>query len=586
MEWNLKLIYESNEAFEAELLSLDDDIKKIATLKGTLNCLNGFKNYVVLFNELERKISKLFTYASMSNDLDQRNSETSTNLARVYGKYNEFMFAQSFVEPELLSNKLEDVLKWCEDKELASYEFIMKKLFRMNAYVKDANLEGVMANYNEATNGYNKLYSQLVIVDNHPNTVQLSDGSKIDVQMANMTYYLGILKNQSDREKVFKAVYDFYASHKSTIAGIYNGIMQSELAAVKNRGYDSILQSHLYYNNIDPEVYLSLINTTKANTAPIKKYYDLRKKYFNLDKLCTFDRFLKFRESNKEYTYFESKRLVLEACSKMGSDFYDKACLALLDGRVSVAVKDGKRTGAYSTGTYNEGSFILLNHSNDLSSAFTIAHEAGHSIHTLYANEAQPIELANYTIFVAEVASTFNEQLFLDYMMEHTTDKNERIVLLQESIDGLIGTFYRQALFADYEYQAHKLVENNIPVNHEELSKIMINLYNDYYGIDISKEPGKQYVWAYIPHFYNSPFYVYQYATSYSASLAIYDAVKNNKEGAYDAYINLLKSGGSDYPVELLKRAGVDLTTSEPFMAVVNRLADLVDMLESELNND
>ena len=586
MEWNLKLIYESNEAFESDLENLDRDIKIIQTLKGTLNTLEGVKKYAKLFNELNRKISKLFTYASMSNDLDQRNSETSTNLARVYNKYNEFSFAEAFVEPELLTNKLEDVLEWCKDDELKEYDFIMRKLFRMNAYVKNAELEGIMANYNEVTNGYNKLYSQLVIVDNFPKKVELTDGSTIEVQMANMTYYLGTLKNQEDRRRVFKAVYDYYDSHKSTIAGIYNGIMQSELANIKNRGYDSILQSHLYYNNIDTNVYLSLINTTKNNTAPIKKYYELRKNYFKLDKLNTFDRFLKFRESTHEYTYEESKKMVLEACSKMGPDFYSKACQALEDGRVDVLVKDGKRTGAYSTGTYNEGSFILLNHSNDLNSAFTIAHECGHSIHTLYANEAQPISLADYTIFVAEVASTFNEQLFLDYMMEHTTDKNERIVLLQESIDGLIATFYRQALFADYEYQAHKLVEENTPINHEVLSNIMIDLYKTYYNIDIKEEPGKKFVWAYIPHFFNTPFYVYQYATSYSASLAIYEAVKNNKEGAFDAYINLLKSGGSDYPVELLKKAGVDLTTSDPFMAVVNRLKYLVDTLESELQNE
>ena len=285
-----------------------------------------------------------------------------------------------------------------------------------------------------------------------------------------------------------------------------------------------------------------------------------------------------------EYSYQASKEMVLDACKALGEDYYNHACQALEDGRVSALSTDGKRTGAYSTSTYEEGTFILLNHNNNLDSAFTVAHEAGHSIHSLYSNENQEYENANYTIFVAEIASTFNEQLFLDYIMKKSNDKAEKIQVLQQALDNIMSTFYRQTLFANYEDLAHKLVENGTPVTCEALQAIMEELYLKYYGIDLKSEPLKNNVWAYIPHFYHSPYYVYQYATSFAASLAIYENVKSGKEDALNNYIKMLSMGGSTYPVDIVKVAGVDLTKTDAFKAVVNRMDELVDQLEALLN--
>jgi oligoendopeptidase F len=230
--------------------------------------------------------------------------------------------------------------------------------------------------------------------------------------------------------------------------------------------------------------------------------------------------------------------------------------------------------------------FILLNYSKTLGDVFTVAHEAGHSIHSMYASEAQPSTLQNYTIFVAEVASTFNEHNLLDYIInESKASKNEKIALLQRAIDDILATFYRQTLFAIYELETHKLVESQQPITADILSKIMIDLYKEFYDLDITSEEVKQYVWAYIPHLFYTPFYVYQYATSFAASLKLYEDVKNNLAGAFDNYINLLKSGGSDYPVIQLQKAGVDLTKEDAFKAVVNRLNELVNELELVLNS-
>ena len=271
--------------------------------------------------------------------------------------------------------------------------------------------------------------------------------------------------------------------------------------------------------------------------------------------------------------------MVLDACKSLGEDYYQHAYRALEDGRVSVYTTDGKRTGAYSTSLYKEGSFILLNHNDNLDSAFTVAHEAGHSIHSLYANEHQDEVNAGYTIFVAEIASTFNEQLFLDYVKSHSHSKNEKIVVLQQAIDNIISTFYRQTLFADYELQAHQLVEQKQPITAEALSNIMTDLYKKYYGISLKDEPYKENVWAYIPHFFHTPFYVYQYATSFAASLAIYENVKKDYKNL-DKYLEMLSMGGSTYPIEIVKTAGVDLTKPDAFLAVVHRMEELVEELK------
>ena len=583
-DWNLKLIYESEEAFENDFNELSNDIKNILSLKGKLNNPEGLINFAKYNRQLDSRLSNVYIYAAMAHDLNQKDLVASKRYQKVFSKYMEVIQAVSFVDPELLKNKKEDLLGWCDTyPELKPLKYQFTNLYRLNKFVKSAKIEAIMANYNDTISGYTNLYDNLVVADNSPVKATLKDGSEVDVSMANYAYLLGTLKEQEDRRIVFEALYNYYDKHKKTLAQIYKGIMSGELAEARNRGYKSILESRLYSNNIDKKVYTSLVSVARNFNQPLKRYYKLRKKYFGLKELHTYDRMLKFRTSSKVYTYEESKRLVLEADKELGEDFYNKAKEVMADGRVSVYPKDGKSTGAYSNSTYEKGTIIMLNHTDDLNSAFTLAHEAGHSIHSMYSIEAQPYETHDYTIFVAEVASTFNEARFLDYMMKNTTDKNERIVLLQEAIDGLVATFYRQTLFADYELQAHTLFEKGEVIDEEVLSNIMKDLYKKYYGINLETEELKKYVWAYIPHLFHSPFYVYQYATSYATSQAIYMNVKNNVSGAFDSYINLLKSGGSDYPVELIKRAGVDLTTKEPFMAVVKRLDELVTMLEKEL---
>ncbi|MCM1130522.1 MAG: oligoendopeptidase F [Roseburia sp.] len=581
-EWNLGLIYKNHEDFLKELGEFPKEIELAEGLKGKLNSLEGMLEYERVMKIIDERIERLFCYASMKHDLNQKDTKASEDYQRVYQLFNELLSKTAFINPELLSNDKAKLFEYLKNERLKKYHYKLDQLFRSQDFYLDAKSEELMANYGEATGDFNRLYDKLAVSDREGVEVALSTGEVLSINESNFQYYLGILSNQEDRRIVFEAIYTFYEHHKNTFAGIYDGIMQSELADVKNRGYASILESHLYYNAIPKEVFLSLIDTARAHSAPLKEYYALRKKYLKLDTLHTYDRFLSFAESNEIYTYDAAKSMVLDACKALGEDYYQHACKALEDGRVSVYTKDGKRTGAYSTGLYKEGTFILLNHNDNLDSAFTVAHEAGHSIHSLYANENQDEVNANYTIFVAEIASTFNEQLFLDYVMKHSHSKEEKIVVLQQAIDNIVSTFYRQTLFANYEYLAHKMVEERKPVTAEALSGIMTELYKDYYGIDLNNEPLKNNVWAYIPHFFHTPFYVYQYATSFAASLAIYENVKKNPK-SLDKYLAMLSMGGSNYPVEIVKTAGVDLTKTDAFLAVVNRLEELTKELKKLL---
>ena len=585
MNWNLKLLYDDKNKLSSDMELVDKKIEAIKNLKGKLGTYDGLKKYMYESRELELTLSRLYTYYSMQKDMNQKNQEASREFSVVLNKYYEVISAISFIEPEIMSYGESKIMGLIDD-ELSPIRFSLIKMFHSKKHIMSEEVEGVVAEYSSVSNSFSRLFDNLSIVDSKPVKVKLSDSKTVESTKQLLPFYLATLKNQKDRKKIFESIYKYYEAHKETYASIYDGMASAELAYSKSKDYKSILESHLDYNNIPEDVYLSLINTAKKNTAPIKKYYELRRKYFNLAKHHTYDRFLKFKESNVKYTYEESKKMVLEATKRINDDYANMAKQALEDGRVDVFPCDGKYNGAYSTGAYDRGSFILLNHTDDLNSAFTLAHECGHSIHTLYSNKNQNPETADYTIFVAEVASTFNEALFLDYLLDNTDSKDEKICLLQEAIDGILSTFYRQSLFADFEYQAHKLKEEGKTLDADTLSEIFIKLYKTYYGINIKSEKYKQYVWAYIPHFYHSPYYVYQYATSYSASSAIYEKVKSGDKNALEAYLNMLKSGGSDYPIELLKKGGCDLTTSAPFLSVVRKLESLVDKLEALLNEN
>ncbi len=584
MKWKLENLYPTLDAWETDVKSLQTILEELPTFKGKLGDESTFKRYYTLQREVALKAHKLYQYAALKSDLNKKTVENSARVQKMAYLLNQLTQATSFESPEILNLGKDKVMGFLDrNRDLEEYRFPLEKLFHQQAHVLDAKSESLLANYRQLSSQGAALYSALAVADNTAKEVTLNDGETITVTSGNFRSYLADLQDPEDREKVFEAIFSHYDQHKYTYAQIYNTVLQADIARMKSRDYKTTLDAYLFSNNINPDVYLNLVRVANDNTALIKRYYALRKKALGLKEHRTFDRFMPLAKSKSKFSYDEAQELFFASIDHLSEDFKAKAKEALEEGYIDVYEQEGKQTGAYSWSALNEHPYILLNYDDTLNSVFTLAHEAGHSMHSLFAHEAQPVATQNYTIFVAEIASTFNEHILLDHFINTNQGTNEdKINLLQQSIDDILATFYRQTLFATYELRAHELVEKGEPITHEALSNIMIDLYKHFYDIDISNEPGKQYVWAYIPHLFNTPYYVYQYATSFAASLKLYEMVKDDPSNI-ESHMALLKAGGDDFPVEQVKKAGIDLTSEDAFTAVVHRLETLINELDLAL---
>lgn len=585
-QWDLTRIYKTQEEFEADLKKMKEEvIPALAGLEGKLGQEKTLSQYLALQREADRLLSRLSMFASMRSDLDKRNVTNATDLSKVENLFNDYNSAVSYADPEILKLGQDYISshfeKHPEDKD---FDFEFDKLFRGAKHVLPGDQEKLVSYFAPIQGEGANLYSQLSVSDYLPKTITLKSGKEQEVSDANWTSLVTSAACEEDRKAIFESLYTWYDAHKNVYGEIYNNTVQAELSEMKARGYSSILESHLYRNKIPESVFHNLIEAASEHAAPLHKYYEIRRKYLGLDHHRSYDRFIQLAHSDKKYTYEEARELFFRSIEKFPEDFQKKAREVSSDGYVDVYHHLGKRTGAYSSGGDNIHPYILLNFNGELDDVFTLAHESGHSIHTLYSEESQPLLKQNYTIFVAEIASTFNEHNLLDYLMDSgTLSKNDKIALLQKSIDEICGTFYRQTLFAHYEQDIAAMAERGEPINYKVLSDEMTRLYQIYYGINIEEEKVKPLVWAYIPHLFYTPFYVYQYATSFTASMLIYKRVKEGVPHAFEDYIEMLKSGGSTYPIDEVRLAGVDLTKKDSFLAVTERMEELVDELEKLL---
>jgi oligoendopeptidase F len=583
-KWDLSLFYPSLEAWDEDLKKMPKHIELLASFKGKLNKFEDFLAFHKAEEDATNLLYRLYGYIHLNSDLNLKDTVKSSKNQQMMILLSELGQKTSYVSPEIIAIGEEKVMSFVEkDDFLKTYKFQMEKLFLQQKHVLSDDQEQIMANFGSTRRIPSSLYQGIAIIDAVDQEVTFKDGTKKTITSSNYRSILPTLKDAEDRQKVFEAAFKRYKDNKSAFAATYNLVLQQLKANYKSRGYNSALEAALFRNNIPVEVYKNLMDAASENTEGIKRYLALRKKHLKLEKYHTYDRFLTLVEDDTKYSFEESRNIFFDSIAHLDKEFIENQKDAVKDGFVDAFPGDGKRTGAYSSGFYGFHPYILLNHDETLDSLFTLAHEAGHSAHTLFSNANQPMASADYTIFVAEIASTFNEHNLLDYLVKKAKTKEQKIALLEKAIDGIMGTFFRQTLFATYEYKANELVEKGMPITVESLSKIMIDLYKHFYDIDITEENGKEFVWAYIPHLFHTPFYVYQYATSFSASLKIYDNVRNNKPQAMENFLGLLKSGGSDYPVNQAKKAGADLTNKETFMAVIKRFNELVDQLEKTL---
>lgn len=589
-KWNLNDIYPSWEAWESDLENLKLLMKNIQNFKGKLNNPEKF----IEFNKEEEKLSRLtdkvYLYPYLLKDLNSKDEIASKKLQEVESIYAQYAISSSWITPEILTIPKDTMMSWIEKyTELKPYKFPLMEIYRLQEHVLSADKEKLISYFGQYAGVPSDIYSELSTSDIKWNDITLSNGEKVTVTNGAYSKIVSTDRDQEDRKKAFVALYSAFNDNINTYSAIYKSILLRDFSLSQARNYKNSLEKALNPKNIPISVYTTLIESAKKNTEPLKRYITIRKKALGLKEYHYYDNSINIVDYNREFNYEEAKNQVLESVKPLGNDYYNGLKTALSEGWLDVYETQNKRSGAYSINIYDVHPYMLLNYNGTMDSVFTLAHELGHTMHSMLSSKNQPYPTSSYTIFVAEVASTFNERLLLDNMLKNTNDSKERIALIEQAIGNIVGTYYIQALFADYEYQAHTIVENGGAITPDVLSNIMNNLFKEYFGNELSIEELQKIIWARIPHFYNSPYYVYQYATCFASSADLYDKITNNKysseerEKAKEAYLTLLKSGGNDHPMEQLKKAGVDLNKEEPFLAVSNEFNRLLDLLEDEL---
>ena len=589
-KWNLNDIYKNWNEWESGLKDLQSKMDEVTQYKGKLKTgPEVLLKVQKLSDELGILSYKVYRYPQLTYSLDTRNQDAAASLQKVQIAFADYSTATSWINPEMLEIPWTTMEKWLNgNKEFDPYRFGIENLYRLQSHVLDADKEKLLSYFSQFNNTPNDVYTKLSTADVDFPTVTLSKGEQIKATNGNYSRVLSTNRNQDDRKAVFEAHYKTFIQNKNTYAAIYNAICQSDWANAQARNYASSLESALEGNNIPVAVYENLVNTVKANTEPLKKYNRLRKKILGLEKYHSYDGSIPLTDFSKTYPYEQAKEWALASIEPLGKEYNEKYKKALASGWVDVYESTGKQSGAYSAPVYGVHPYMLMNYNETLDNVFTLGHELGHTMHTLLSYENQPFANSGYTLFVAEVASTFNEALLLDYLLKRTEDPKERIAIIQQSIKNITGTFYSQTQFADFELQIHKLVEKGEPVTADILFGIMDDLNNAYYGDTVEKNEFINYIWARIPHFYINPFYVFQYATCFASSSQLYNEYRTSsdkeRQKVIERYINLLKSGGSDHPMEQLKKAGVDLTKPEVVKSVIDRMNELVSLLEQEIN--
>jgi len=587
--WDLTSIFPSWEAWETAFAGLDAGIAAYQKYEGTL--AQGADQLLRALQDrdaLDQLSYRVWYYPALQYDEDQRNNTINARRQRVQLLFAKWQQAMSWFQPELLKLPLESVREWmAESPSLGLYRFAIEEVFRLQAHVLNEQGEKLLSLSGRLGGVPKDSYAALSTADARFPTVTLSSGESVEVSYGQYRKLLATCRVQADRQKAYEALYDTYIGNLNTYAALYNGVMQGDWFEARARGYQTTLDAALFGNAIPTSVVENLIREAKHGVAPFRRYHQLRKRVLGLAEYYVFDAFVPLVDSDERYRYDEVLDWIIEAVQPLGGEYQARVRKAFAERWIDVYENQGKRSGAYSAPVYGANPYMLLNYNDTLDAVFTLAHELGHSMHTLLSQESQPFVYSGYTIFVAEVPSTLNEALLLELMLARAKTREERAVLLQHAIDNIVGTFYNQVLFADFELAAHRLVETDQPITAETLSGIYARLLNEYWGDALSPDTRAQHTWARIPHFFQSPYYVYQYATCFASTAKLMDEIGGSDDATRTAavarYLDLLRSGGSDHPMTLLKRAGVDLAQPDTVRAVVAQLDSLVTRLESEI---
>ncbi|GBD86432.1 oligoendopeptidase F, plasmid [bacterium BMS3Abin03] len=589
-KWNLADIYKNIDEWKAHKEKLMKDIEKFSSFKGKLaENPEIFYNALKSYFDILKGYYKLSSYASMLSDEDLGNTDNQAFRQEADNLGTKFDESSSFLNPEILKIAPAKIKQFFDEKkELAEFKMFVDDIQRMRAHTLSESGEKILASFGLIVGSPADVYNIFNNSERPFPKVTLSTGEEVELTSSNYVKYR-TTPVREDRAKIFEAMFGSYGDFKNMIGANYLGKVKTDYVYAKDRKYKSALERSLDRVNVPVSVYENLITQIHNSLPTLYRFLDLKKRMLGVDTLHYYDLYTPIvKKVEMNFTVEEGQKVILDALKPLGKDYLNTVQKAFKDRWIDYMPNSGKRSGAYSNGaTYDEHPFILMSWTDDYESVSTLAHEMGHTMHSYYSNTNQPFATSDYPIFVAEIASTTNETLLNNYMVKQAKTDEEKLYLLGSYLELLRTTIFRQTQFAEFEWEIHKLVEKGKPVTGEQMSKIYYDLVKKYYGSDEGHcvaDPYIAYEWEYIPHFVNYTYYVYQYSTSIIYGTAFADKILNGGQPAVDKYFNILKGGNSDYPLNLIKKAGIDPLSSEAFDLTMKKMNGVMDQIEEILS--
>jgi oligoendopeptidase F len=583
-KWNLKDIYSSDEDWEKDFKFLEQNLTGYKRFEGRLT--ESAENLLACLKfdeEIGIKLERMYLYSMLSKDSDMRVPKYQGMDDRIKSIYSKVLTASSYIKPELLKAdeaKLKGFINTHPDLKIYKQSF--DDLLRFRKHTLEREQEELLAMASEVTQVPYNTYSLFTNADLQFPKVTDENGNL--VEMSHSRFYSALYsKDREYRKRAFKAYLKPYSDNVNSFSSLFNGNLKSNIFYAKARKYNSAREAALFKNNIPISVYDNLVDAVNKNLEPMYRWVSLKKKLLKLDELHPYDVYVTLfdQKLEKKYSYEESKQIVIDSLKIMGEDYLASITKAFNNRWIDVYETKAKKSGAYSSGTtFGVHPYVLLNWSDLLNDVFTLTHEMGHNMHSYYTGLHQPFVYANYSIFLAEVASTFNENLLLDHLIKIAASKEEKLFLLEKYLNNITTTVYRQVMFAEFESLTHSKAENGEALTPDTLCKLYKDVYQKYWGPEMIIDDEESYTWARVPHFYYN-FYVYQYATGFAASEALALKVKSEGEPAVKKYLDFLKAGSSDYPINILNNAGVNMNSQEPVLAVTKKMNQILDEMES-----
>ena len=582
-KWKIEKIFASDNEWEEAFKALKEEAPSLKDYEGKLNNKENIKEFLEKYVDLGIRAEVIYIYAHLKCDEDTSNSKYQGMMNKVDSYMAEYSSYTAYFVPEILSqdeNLIKDIINNNEDLKL--YKFMFEDILKEKPHILSKAEEELLASVSDCLDAPSTIHNMLSNADMKFSKIKDEDGEEVELTEGNYSAFIKS-KDREVRKAAFKALFKEYKDLENTFAATLTSSIKNFNFSAKIRKYSSSLEASLKPNDIPVEVYKNAIKTINENLDVLHRYVRVKKNLLGLDEMHMYDLYVPVIEIDKEHIEFEKGvEIVLEGLKPLGEEYLTIFKNGIKDGWVDIYQNKGKRGGAYSWGGYKTMPYVLLNYNYELHDVSTLAHEMGHSIHSYYSRKEQPYIYAGYTLFCAEVASTTNEALLIHDLINKEQDKNKKLYLINQELEQIRTTVFRQLMFAEFELITHESLEEGNSLTAEDYNKIWHDLNEKYFGKDMIVDKEIDSEWARIPHFY-SDFYVYQYATGYAAASAFAKSILEGKENAVSKYIDFLKSGGSDYPIDILKKAGVDMTTSKPLEATIDRFNELLDMLENEI---